>query len=749
MKRFADPALLQILLNAVPLPIFFKDSELKYFGCNRAYEKVIGMEESLLIGKTAYDTAPKDLADVYTKMDKELLSSATDKQQYETKLMFADGSLHDVIFHKSVFRNNDGSVGGIIGVLLDVSERRHAEEHLLQFLRAVEHSANVVMIADLDGNIEYVNPKFTELTGYKFEEVRGKNLRFLKSGETSELEYKHLWQTLLSGGEWHGEFHNKKKNGEPYWESASISPIRDEKGKITHFVAIKEDITERKRVEGELVRLASFPLLNPNPVAEIDEGGIVTYLNPSARIHFPHLLAVGEAYSLMDNIEEIIKEARTSGEASIIREADVSGRVYEQRISYVPEIGRIRIYMTDVTERRKIDQLKSDFVSTVSHELRTPLSITKEGISLVLDKIAGEINDKQKHILTTANENINRLTRIINSLLDISKIESGIVIVKRDFVDIEKIIRDVADSFADKALEKSLELKVLLPNTGLRAYVDGDKIIQVLVNIVGNAVRFTDSGHIKISVSDQDSDILFSIEDTGAGIPRHSLVKLFNKFQQFGRVNGGGERGTGLGLAIAKGIVELHEGKIWAESEEGRGSTFHFRIPKLTHDEALSKLVSSEINAAQEHNLDVSLIVVPHIDSDWQKISKEKSEKHSETVKGIIRHYLRDKNDSVMELPDLFAAVLVGCDKQSLHQVINRLGRELEECTRTPEFAKKNLVLIGGATYPQDAKNENDLVALAKKDVRPWKPDSFDTAKDKFEKGKKNGHTKKDPDRRR
>ncbi len=166
-----------------------------------------------------------------------------------------DGSrfwAHSVV---TALRDCDGSLRGFSGVTQDMTERKRVEEQLRKLSRAVEQSPSTVVITDTDGNIEYVNPKFTQLTGYSREEVIGQNPRILKSGETPPQEYGQLWSTIMSGGEWRGEFHNRKKNGELYWESASISPIRDPEGNITHFLAVKEDITERKRAEEEIRKL--------------------------------------------------------------------------------------------------------------------------------------------------------------------------------------------------------------------------------------------------------------------------------------------------------------------------------------------------------------------------------------------------------------------------------------------------------------------------------------------------------------
>ncbi|MFQ5661457.1 MAG: PAS domain S-box protein [Gammaproteobacteria bacterium] len=146
-------------------------------------------------------------------------------------------------------------LGQPIGITLigkNITDERQSEDQLRKLSRAVEQSPSVVIITDINGNIEYVNPKFTHLTGYTFEEVRGKNPRLLKSGETGSEEYRKLWNTITAGGTWNGVFHNRKKNGEYYWEMTSISPIRDNDGNIVRYLAVKEDITERRRLEEEV-----------------------------------------------------------------------------------------------------------------------------------------------------------------------------------------------------------------------------------------------------------------------------------------------------------------------------------------------------------------------------------------------------------------------------------------------------------------------------------------------------------------
>jgi len=234
----------------------------------------------------------------------------------------------------------------------------------------------------------------------------------------------------------------------------------------------------------------------------------------------------------------------------------------------------------DISKRKEIENLKDEFVSTISHELRTPLSIIKEGISLILDKIPGDINKEQTDILMTAKDNINRLAKIINDLLDISKIEARRVKLEKENIEISSLVQKVAAIFERSVKDKGLILKTRYPQSPMEAFVAADKIMQVFTNLVDNALKFTEEGYIEISVDDKETEIECAVSDTGFGISKDNLGRIFDKFQQIGRTPGPGIKGTGLGLSIAKGIVEMHGGRIWVESELGKGTKFIFTIPK-------------------------------------------------------------------------------------------------------------------------------------------------------------------------
>ena len=240
----------------------------------------------------------------------------------------------------------------------------------------------------------------------------------------------------------------------------------------------------------------------------------------------------------------------------------------------------IVILIRDITTDTKEDELKTDFINSVSHELRTPLSVVTEGLSLVKDEIPGALNSEQKEIIETSSRNVERLTHIVDGILDMSMLELGKIDLEFKMVDLRDVFKEVVQFFNSRISSSAVEFKMDLPNEKVEVQIDRDKVLRVIVQLLGNAYKFTQKGVIECAIKDMGDTYECSISDSGIGIAKKDLSKVFTKFQQFERVSGSGEKGTGLGLAIAKGIVNLHKGKIWAVSELGKGSKFTFSLPK-------------------------------------------------------------------------------------------------------------------------------------------------------------------------
>jgi diguanylate cyclase (GGDEF)-like protein/PAS domain S-box-containing protein len=253
----------QELMNAIPSPVFYKNADCVYIGGNKAFEQYMGMQPEQFIGKTVYDIAPADLAEKYDKADKELLNNPG-KQSYEASVIYSDGTRHDVIFNKATFKNSAGEVSGIIGVILDITERKQIEETLR--VAAITFETNdAIMITDADAHVIRVNRAFTDITGYAPEEVLGKNPSMMNSGRHDKTFYTEMWQQLLHHGAWSGEIWDRRKSGQVYPKWLNITAVKDEAGEATRYVAIFSDITARKQAEEEIRNLAFYDTLTHLP----------------------------------------------------------------------------------------------------------------------------------------------------------------------------------------------------------------------------------------------------------------------------------------------------------------------------------------------------------------------------------------------------------------------------------------------------------------------------------------------------
>ena len=250
-------------------------------------------------------------------------------------------------------------------------------------------------------------------------------------------------------------------------------------------------------------------------------------------------------------------------------------------------VGFLRV-AKDITEKKRyerrlkeLDKMKSDFVSNVSHELRTPLTSIKGSVDNMLDGLTGSLNEKQIRYLNRIKSNTDRLSRLINDLLDLSRIESGHVEVRPTNLPLTALAEEVAEHMKALAAEKLIRIEIPPADPKVTAWADRDKVTQVLMNLISNAVKFTPrDGKITVALEKNGSDyIQISVADTGPGILPEERNRIFSKFYQVANIDKQKPKGSGLGLAISKALVEMHGGKIWMESEVGKGSTFYFTLP--------------------------------------------------------------------------------------------------------------------------------------------------------------------------
>jgi len=249
-------------------------------------------------------------------------------------------------------------------------------------------------------------------------------------------------------------------------------------------------------------------------------------------------------------------------------------------------LGVLRLISRHIAERRQAEakmkeamEIKYAFTSMVSHELRTPLAAIKENIDIVLDETAGGINPDQKDFLDSAKRNVDRLGRLINDVLDYQKLESRGLEFHILQADLNEVVRETAEAMRSLVTNQGLEFILSLGDNLPKIPFDRDKIIQVLMNLISNAVKFTEKGSITITTGRSKHGVWVSVKDTGIGIKEKDISKLFHSFVQLESQIDRKPGSTGLGLAISKEILHIHGGRIWAESTYGKGSTFIFLLP--------------------------------------------------------------------------------------------------------------------------------------------------------------------------
>jgi len=367
-------------------------------------------------------------------------------------------------------------------------------------------------------------------------------------------------------------------------------------------------------------------------------------------------------------------------------------------------------------ELRKIDEIKSEFVSVASHELRTPLAAIKNAVQLILNGKTGEINENQSKFLSMAERNINRLTNILNNLLDLSRIESGKIDIKFEELDVRLPIEFVISSLKPQADGKSIQVRTEVPQQLPSVYGDREKVEQILTNLLGNAIKFTpEGGEIVVSAEPLDPRerrLAISVRDTGIGIPGDQLEKIFEKFHQ---VEGSLHRsvsGTGLGLAITKGLVEANYGTIWVESEIGKGSTFTFTLPLSKgerRDLRFRSVLDREFQRAQENRSPLTLFLIETLED-----RHEVREALLNQLEQQVRQCLCRKADITLRRErDKTLTVLCEADLKGAGAVRQRIEGEIQKCALNWREGSP-VIKMGMATYPDEALSKRELFRKAK-----------------------------------
>jgi len=527
----------------LPTPVFFKDAAGVYRGCNAAFENKMGVRREDVVGKTVFDLSPRELAEIYHAKDMELFASGG-SQTYEAGLRGADGTVHEVIFNKASYANAAGETAGIIGVITDITQRKREEEGLKRLRDELENTA-ARRTEQLRASNERLEREVAERSRAE-EELRANNIfletvinaiqdgisvldkdmTVMRVNPAMRLWYERGLNDRIEGRKCYEVYHGRTS---PCEACPSLRSLHD--GRL-HCEA------------------------TPKVVGGVREGWLELFSYPIVRDS-------GEITGVVEFVRDITERKKLEGE-----------------------------FISAVERAEEASQAKSLFLANMSHEIRTPLNAVLGYIQLVLH---GDLPQKQRERLTVAEESAETLLAVINDVLDYSKIEAGKLEIKAEDFHLRGLLETLAREQEPLAMSKDLPINLSV-DPAAPQWLKGDplRLRQILRNLVNNAVKYTCSGKIDIDVAafpdhgregcPGDSGgpgkvrLLFTVSDTGIGIPESEQATVFDSFTQVESGLSKRHAGTGLGLAICKKLSELMGGAMWFESEEGRGSAFHLAV---------------------------------------------------------------------------------------------------------------------------------------------------------------------------
>ncbi len=666
----------------------------------------------------------------------------------------------------SLLADSDRSRHVLLSIMEDQKqtedELRHSDNELRKLAQVVEQSPESIVITDDDCHIEYINKAFMHLTGYSHDEVIGKNPRILNSGKTPPESFKSMWKALKQGISWKGELYNQRKDGSNYIEFAQITPLHQSDGSISHYVAVKEDITEKKQLSQELSlhrhHLEELVVERTKELHEaefkyktvadftyewetwLDNEGQWLYCSPSCEritgykpanyIQQPNLfldiivaedkqkvnehLNNNEADELVHNL--IFRIQRKDGKFRWIEHIcqcvfDQQGNKIGRRASNRDISDRKRAEQAIITARNDADKAniaKSDFLANMSHEIRTPMNAILGFTHLLLqEKLAPrhtkqlcKISDATKHLLS-----------IINDILDISKIEAGKLTLEQTDFHLHSIFDHIQSMLHEKVKAKGLSINVdfdAVPN-----WLSGDptRIRQALLNFTSNAIKFSEHGSISIrakKLTDNNDEflVLFEVEDTGIGIEPKKIAGLFKAFEQADTSITRSYGGTGLGLAISLRLAQLMGGSAGAESTLGEGSRFWFTAklrPGQSHEtDTIPASINSELNLEEtlQANHHILLVEDNAINCEVAIRLLSKTGLHIDTAEnGLIAVEKAHSNTYDLILMDLQMPEMDGLEA-------TRLIREMEPSTKDSS-SSSSTTLINNQNTPILAMTAN------------------------------------------
>jgi PAS domain S-box-containing protein len=631
------------LFEAASDGILILDAETgKVVDVNPCLVKLLGFSREALLAKNGWELGlPQDI--VASQANFEQLQEQEYVRYGDLPLQTADGQRLEVEIVGNAYLVGDRKL--VQCTIRDITERKRADALLQLQAAALDAAANAIVITDSEHKISWVNRAFCTLTGYSAEEVIGQNPRLLNAGVQDTEFYRGMYQTIMAGSVWQGEMVNRYKDGRLGVEQMTITPLRGDDGAITHCIAIKVDITERKRAEQAQAQLLAIIEATPDLVATGDPQGHVIYYNRAglrmlgfeqgldpSTVRFLDTHPDWAAKLIAETaIPHAIEHGTWSGETALlgrdggeipVSQVLIAHKAADGSVGYLSTIARditerkraeekIRALNTDLERRvaERTQQLveanraKSDFLANMSHELRTPLNAIIGCSEMLQDGALGELEAKQRGFVADIFGAGTHLLSLINDILDLSKVEAGMLQIDPGAVDAPALLKASLLVVREKAFAHRIRLDARIDPALGTLLADERKLKQIVYNLLSNAVKFTPEGGavtlsarrcaraevvfdetvparlIPLPPGDEGEFLAVTVEDSGAGIAAEHLPKLFEPFTQLDDSLSRSQPGTGLGLSLVRRLAELHGGTVGVASRPGGGSRFCVWLP--------------------------------------------------------------------------------------------------------------------------------------------------------------------------
>ncbi len=595
------------VLNTISALVLVFDIAGRIVRFNRACETTSGYTFSDLAGRAfPEELFPPGERETAIRIFEEVRSG--DKtESFEISWRTKSGGTRRIAWTATSLVNAQDEVGFVIMTGADVTEQREAETALRgseeRYRHLVESSLAFIFTHDLNGVLLSINSHAAGILGYTAEELTGTPLRnYIEPDHLAEYDAYLEALKADTGQEYQGRFYLRGKTGQlcivAYRNRVLHLPGADPVV-LSHGI----DITEQTTAEDELTALTRQHQSILDSVGDgiwgVDMEGKVTFINRSGAA----MLGYTPQELLGQNMHALVHHSHPDGSPYPAEECPLTGSLTRETplhvnddvfwrkdgtslpVEYVAcplmENGRadgIVVAFTDVTERRRLDRMKDEFIATVSHELRTPLTSLRAALGLVASGALENRPDKIRPMLDIALTNCDRLVRLVNDIVDFERIESGTLPLHKAEWNAIDLLRRAMDPERASATRAGLHFRI--DAEPVDVWVDGDRILQVMGNLIRNAIKFSEKGgEIRLAAqATSEKEVTFEVQDHGAGIPPEKLDLIFERFQQADASDSRLQGGTGLGLALARGIVNQHGGRIWAKSSPGNGSTFYFTV---------------------------------------------------------------------------------------------------------------------------------------------------------------------------